>query len=261
MQTQVLSKYRCSTCTRVDCPSWIGESRELAQAGKIIRTHIVVAISESLGLACHSDIKGSKILLPVDRIAWEPALVKVSAFAARAHEGQLRKDNKTPYIVHPARVAAKVAFFNGSYRAQCVAWLHDVVEDCSKEAIVQMMELLQDLHPDHTKQIPMITMVWALSKPSEGNREFKEKAMIEQLLGGDQEVVLVKLCDRLDNLYDFPHRCDGKTKADNSFKKLYLQESKNLLLGLEARAKQKTNSHAAWAELSLLVEKLSRDKA
>ena len=55
-----------------------------------------------------------------------------SDYAAIAHNGQFRKDKKTPYITHPARVAN--LFENQySYRYQYVAaaWLHDVMEDCS----------------------------------------------------------------------------------------------------------------------------------
>jgi (p)ppGpp synthase/HD superfamily hydrolase len=41
-----------------------------------------------------------------------------------AHHGQLRKDGRTPYIKHPARVADAV-----EDRLKPIAWLHDVVED------------------------------------------------------------------------------------------------------------------------------------
>ena len=46
--------------------------------------------------------------------------------ATEAHEGQFRRDGKTPYIVHPEEVASH---FNINSIEACVAWLHDVVED------------------------------------------------------------------------------------------------------------------------------------
>ena len=46
--------------------------------------------------------------------------------ARRAHCGQTRNDGKTPYIEHPAAVSRLV----GSVDEKCIAWLHDVVEDC-----------------------------------------------------------------------------------------------------------------------------------
>ena len=47
--------------------------------------------------------------------------------ARKAHKGQTRWDKKTPYIVHPERIASK---FN-SPLLKAAAWLHDVVEDTS----------------------------------------------------------------------------------------------------------------------------------
>ena len=49
--------------------------------------------------------------------------------ATDAHRGQLDKVGQ-PYIEHPARVAARVReCAPGDADAECVAWLHDVVED------------------------------------------------------------------------------------------------------------------------------------
>lgn len=45
--------------------------------------------------------------------------------ATRAHKGQFRWDKITPYIVHPAMVAAEM----DTPEEQAVAWLHDVLED------------------------------------------------------------------------------------------------------------------------------------
>ena len=49
--------------------------------------------------------------------------------ARQAHDGQVDKAG-APYITHPARVAARVRDGGGDPRAEAVAWLHDVVEDC-----------------------------------------------------------------------------------------------------------------------------------
>ena len=49
--------------------------------------------------------------------------------ALQAHDGQVDKAG-APYITHPARVAARVRDAGGGVRAEAVAWLHDVVEDC-----------------------------------------------------------------------------------------------------------------------------------
>lgn len=45
--------------------------------------------------------------------------------ATKAHEGQFRNDQKTPYIDHPKRVADGVE----GWKAKTVAYLHDALED------------------------------------------------------------------------------------------------------------------------------------
>ena len=57
------------------------------------------------------------------------SMVAVAERIARAaHRGQTDKAGG-PYIAHPAHVAAQVAAEGAGQAAQCVAWLHDVVED------------------------------------------------------------------------------------------------------------------------------------
>jgi (p)ppGpp synthase/HD superfamily hydrolase len=50
---------------------------------------------------------------------------RARAIAEAAHAGQVDKAG-APYFAHPARVAASLA----EPAARCVAYLHDVVEDC-----------------------------------------------------------------------------------------------------------------------------------
>lgn len=53
--------------------------------------------------------------------------VLARAIAKKAHQGQFRRDGKTPYIKHPEAVAESVQA-EGS-EAVATAWLHDVLED------------------------------------------------------------------------------------------------------------------------------------
>ncbi len=50
--------------------------------------------------------------------------------ASRAHNGQFRRDGYTPYINHPAAVAAKLV--GESAVVVATAWLHDVLEDTTE---------------------------------------------------------------------------------------------------------------------------------
>jgi len=53
------------------------------------------------------------------------------AFATSAHDGQRRKYENTPYILHPIRVAKRVSCIDQvTTDMVCAALLHDVLEDC-----------------------------------------------------------------------------------------------------------------------------------
>src|SRR5438270_919263 len=65
-----------------------------------------------------------------DPASWHP-LLNAIGFAARAHDGQKRKDDKTPYVSHVFRVAAIVRNLFGfdDTRMLTAAVLHDTIED------------------------------------------------------------------------------------------------------------------------------------
>ncbi len=54
---------------------------------------------------------------------------RAAEFAARAHEGALRKGSNMPYIVHPKEVAMIVAVMTEEPDVIAAAYLHDVIED------------------------------------------------------------------------------------------------------------------------------------
>lgn len=56
---------------------------------------------------------------------------KAIALALKAHEGQMRKEALTPYIVHPVRVAILLARYGFSDTVIAAGLVHDVVEDTS----------------------------------------------------------------------------------------------------------------------------------
>jgi len=170
-----------------------------------------------------------------DFLATEPAhrllVIKTAAdHASRAHKGQFRKDRKTPYIIHPARVAGLVGIFNGSHVAVIAAWLHDVYEDCSPEWIVKTDELIEGLPlpPDERQEIAAI--VDALTKKNTIQRKADRLPdSLRRILDAPPEAILVKICDRIDNLLDSADRNGGFTKH-------YLASTDELIDTLSERA-------------------------
>lgn len=116
-------------------------------------------------------------------------ILKAFDFAKLAHNGQLR-DEGVPYISHPIRVANilmdEVAVMKGDMI--CAALLHDVIEDCD----ITLRELKNNFN-DRIAQ-----MVKTLSK--DPSLENHKKVYYETIVKSDDEVKLIKVCDRLDNL-------------------------------------------------------------
>jgi (p)ppGpp synthase/HD superfamily hydrolase len=164
---------------------------------------------------------------PVTRMA----VIKAAAdHASQAHKGQLRKDRRTPYITHPARVAALVGMFNGSHVAVVSAWLHDVYEDCTPDWIRRTDKFIEGLPLTVDEKTDISAIVDALTKKN----TFKGKPArlsnsLERILDAPPEATLVKLCDRIDNLLDSADRNGG-------FRKRYLVSTDEVIAKLELRA-------------------------
>ena len=60
-------------------------------------------------------------------------LTKAIFFAAKAHEGQVRKMSNTPYILHPIEVASIISTLTDDQEIMTAGVLHDVIEDCGVE--------------------------------------------------------------------------------------------------------------------------------
>ena len=108
--------------------------------------------------------------------------------ACEAHAGQMR-DEGTPYIVHPVRVAATLVNELGVFspRLVCAALMHDVIEDSEITR-----EQIAERFGDETAEV-----VWLLTK-------LEDVSLADYLsaieAANETGAPIVKLCDRLDNL-------------------------------------------------------------
>jgi (p)ppGpp synthase/HD superfamily hydrolase len=164
--------------------------------------------------------------------------------ASRAHKGQFRKDRKTPYITHPARVAGLVGAFNGSHAAIIAAWLHDVYEDCTPEWIVKTDKLIADFPLPLDERREIAAIVDALTKKNTiAGKDARLSDSLDRILDAPPEATLVKLCDRIDNLLDSADRNGGFTRH-------YLASTDELIDRLSVRA----SLHGYDTALGILVE-------
>jgi guanosine-3',5'-bis(diphosphate) 3'-pyrophosphohydrolase len=121
-------------------------------------------------------------------------VVRAYKIAERAHHSQLR-DEGSPYIEHPLRVALIVAEELGQCDADvvCAALLHDVVEDTSV-TVAEIQEMCGDA---------VAHFVELLTKEKIDDPVQKRAATRDYLFriaSDSTEVLTLKLADRLDNL-------------------------------------------------------------
>ena len=116
-------------------------------------------------------------------------------FSYRMHSGQTRKSGD-PYFVHPANVAGVIADLRLDTASVCAGLLHDVVEDT--------LTSLDDIEKQFGGEIA--TLVDGVTKLSKINFTSKEDRQAENFrkmvvaMARDIRVLLVKLCDRVDNM-------------------------------------------------------------
>lgn len=176
------------------------------------------------------------------------AILIASEAAAKAHVGQTRKDGVTPYIVHPARVATLVDHFRGNHLAIISAWLHDVFEDCTPEACMHARETLHilPLPPEDIQSIHAIVM--ALTKNPDLQKEARIPDSLDRILSSSPEAILVKICDRIDNLVDADRR-------DSEFKVTYYRKSR--LIAEKLRDAANSNGYIdAFQTLEDLIQRI-----
>jgi len=138
--------------------------------------------------------------------------------AEAAHKGQLR-DEGTPYILHPLRVAVSLVDELEVYSPKlvCSALLHDVIEDSPSTR--------EDIAALFGEDVALI--VWLLTK-------FEDVTLADYLAAieaaGETGAPLVKLCDRLDNLRFLAHspRADKRERYIRTTEAYYLPMAKRI---------------------------------
>jgi (p)ppGpp synthase/HD superfamily hydrolase len=158
------------------------------------------------------------------------AIKTAADHAARAHKGQFRKDRRTPYIIHPARVAALVGISGGTHVAIIAAWLHDIYEDCTPEWIAQTEEFIAHLPFSDDEINDIASIVDSLTKKNTiHGKAARLSDSIGRILDAPPEATLVKICDRIDNFLD-------TSLQGGQFRKRYLASTDEIIDRLSTRA-------------------------
>lgn len=121
-------------------------------------------------------------------LMWQTA----AGMAARLHQGQVRKDGRTPYISHPFRVAltAREVFGVSDEHVLAAALLHDTIEDTTAD----FDDIADAFGPEVAQIVAAVTKDMRLPEPA------REPAYDEGLRAADWRAHVVKLADQFDNL-------------------------------------------------------------
>lgn len=159
-------------------------------------------------------------------------IAKARAFAIKAHDGQTRKNNDLPYIVHPSRVADYIRGLpNATEEMVAAAWLHDVVEDCG----VSLDEIKAEFGDVVARIVGEVTDPPKSARPNMNRAARKAEDKVRLSLAS-REAKILKLVDRIDNVKDMIH--DVLDGLDLEFARLYADESFSLahvLMDADAR--------------------------
>ena len=137
----------------------------------------------------------------VERVqAYQPAadvdlISRAYRYGIEAHKGQTRKSGD-PYFSHPASVAGIITELRLDTASVCAGLLHDVVEDT--------LATTTDIENEFGQEVAfLVDGVTKLSKINFASKEDRQAENFRKMLiamARDIRVLLVKLCDRLDNM-------------------------------------------------------------
>src|SRR5215475_7044867 len=125
---------------------------------------------------------------------------KAYVFAARAHDGQTRRSGD-PYVVHPLSVTSIIADLRLDVPSLCAGLLHDCVEDTSST----VDELQQLFGSEVAFLVDGVTKLGKISWTTREERQAENFRKMLLAMARDIRVILVKLCDRLDNMRTLDH--------------------------------------------------------
>jgi guanosine-3',5'-bis(diphosphate) 3'-pyrophosphohydrolase len=168
-------------------------------------------------------------------------LLETASFAARAHHGQMRKDNETPYVSHVFRVCLVIRdiFGLGDHAMLMTALLHDTIEDTTID--------FDDIEKHCGKEIAR--WVAFLTKNKAMPEAQREKAYVERLVQAPWQVQACKLADVFDNLIDLPHLPEDRRRQS-------LRRAENYVEAL-----QKAPASELRKPLTMVMQLLSEMKA
>lgn len=127
-------------------------------------------------------------------------VTKAIEFAAKAHDGMMRKKDKTPYILHPLEAAVIVGTMTNNQDVIAAAVLHDVVEDTG----ITIEKIEENFGARVRALVESETEDKRADLPPENTWRIRKEESLEELANcGDTDVLILWLGDKLANMRSF----------------------------------------------------------
>src|SRR5262252_10168007 len=116
-------------------------------------------------------------------------------YSYKMHAGQTRKSGD-PYFIHPASVAGIITELRLDTASVCAGLLHDVVED----TLATTKDIEREFGGEIASLVDGVTKLGKINFTSNEDRQAENFRKMVVAMARDIRVLLVKLCDRLDNM-------------------------------------------------------------
>ncbi len=166
-------------------------------------------------------------MLPVDDLilrirAYQPTadaelIKRAYDYSFRMHAGQMRKSGD-PYFIHPASVAGAIADLRLDTASVCAGLLHDVVED----TLATTKDLEREFGEEIAQLVDGVTKLSKINFTSKEDRQAENFRKMVVAMSRDIRVLLVKLCDRVDNMRTMQHmKPDAQERISRETMEIY----------------------------------------
>ncbi len=160
------------------------------------------------------------------------AIILANVMAAWKHRNQVRKYTGEPYVVHCIEVAQILHKVKARANVIIAGLLHDTIEDTDMTA-----EEIAHYFGDEVARL--VLEVTDVSKPEDGNREFRKAIDRDHIAKASRDGQLIKLADLISNTKSIVAR-------DPGFAEIYLAEKRKLLAVMD-------NTLPLWKEAAALA--------
>jgi guanosine-3',5'-bis(diphosphate) 3'-pyrophosphohydrolase len=121
-------------------------------------------------------------------------------YSFKMHAGQTRKSGE-PYVTHPVSVAGIIADLRLDAASVCAGLLHDVVED----TLATTDDITKVFGVEIAELVDGVTKLSKINFTSKEDRQAENFRKMVVAMARDIRVLVIKLCDRLDNMRTLEH--------------------------------------------------------